>query len=64
MLGKINTNPTKLIHWQPCGDDFTYWAVIKRDTVSARVLGRDDGWGPVNDPEPPAAHPPSPRSRS
>lgn len=36
MMGKINNDPTKLIHWQPCGEDNTYWAVIKRDTVSRR----------------------------
>lgn len=39
MLGKINSDPTKLIHWQPCGEEYTYWAVIKRDTVSLGTAG-------------------------
>jgi hypothetical protein len=33
MIGRINDDPSKLIHWQPCGKDFTYWACIKRPQV-------------------------------
>ena len=30
MIGRVNRDPSLLVHWQPCGDDYTYWAVVKK----------------------------------
>jgi len=34
VVGMIHIDPTKLVHWQPCGKGFTYWAAVKKETVS------------------------------
>ena len=30
MIGRVNDDPSLLVHWQPRGDDYTYWAVVKK----------------------------------